>query len=111
MSTILENEGFEVLKAYSGEAGIKLTLNNNPDLIILDLLMPDVSGFEVIETLRIHPTAKEIPIIVCSAKDITQEDKNALNGKILAIIQKGSHTKEDLLTAIKKIEKLRTKKE
>jgi signal transduction histidine kinase/DNA-binding response OmpR family regulator len=111
MSTILENEGFEVLKAYCGEAGIKLTLNNNPDLIILDLLMPDVSGFEVIETLRIHPTAKEIPIIVCSAKDITQEDKNALNGKILAIIQKGSHTKEDLLTAIKKIEKLRTKKE
>ncbi|MBI4377502.1 MAG: response regulator [Nitrospinae bacterium] len=111
MGTILENEGFEVLKAYCGEAGIKLTLNNNPDLIILDLLMPDISGFEVIETLRVHPTAKEIPIIVCSAKDITQEDKNALNGKILAIIQKSSHTKEDLLAAIKKIEKLRTKKE
>jgi CheY-like chemotaxis protein len=73
--------------------------------------MPEVSGFDVIERLRVHPAAKGIPIIICSAKDITSEEKKVLNGNILAIIQKSSHTKEDLLAAIKKIEQLHVKKE
>lgn len=110
MSTLLEKAGFEVFKAYSGNAGINLAINNNPDLIILDLMMPNVSGFDVVEKLRIHPAAKKIPIIICSAKDITQEEKNKLNGDILTIIQKGNHTKEDLLAAVKKIEQVRVKK-
>jgi DNA-binding response OmpR family regulator len=107
MSAILENAGFEALKAYSGNAGISLAINSNPDLIILDLMMPEVSGFDVVEKLRVHPTAKGIPIIICSAKDITMEDKKKLNGNILVIVKKGSHTKEDLLAAIKKIEQVR----
>jgi len=111
MSAILENAGFEVLKAYSGKAGINLAMNSNPDLIILDLMMPEVSGFDVIEKLRTHPKAKGIPIIICSAKDITPKEKEELNGNILAIVQKGTHTKEDLLAAIKKIEQLRVKRE
>ncbi|BBO15793.1 conserved hypothetical protein [Candidatus Brocadia pituitae] len=110
MSSVLEKAGFDVLKAYSGKAGINLAINNNPDLMILDLMMPEVSGFEVVEKLRNHPTAKGIPIIICSAKDITPEDKKVLNGHILAIVQKSSHTKEDLLSTIKKIEQLRVKK-
>ena len=111
MSAILENAGFEVLKAYSGKAGINLSISSNPDLVILDLMMPDISGFDVIEKLRIHPMAKGIPIIICSAKDITEEEKKELNGNILAIVQKSGHTKEDLLAAIKKIEQVRIKKE
>ena len=71
MSAILENAGFEVFKAYSGKAGINLAMNSNPGLIILDLMMPEISGFDVIEKLRTHPTAKSIPIIICSAKEIT----------------------------------------
>ena len=102
MSAILENAGFDVIKAYSGKAGINLAMNSNPDLIILDLMMPEVSGFDVIEKLRTHPKAKGIPIIICSAKELTPEDKKVLNGNILAIVQKGTHTKEDLLAAIKK---------
>ena len=110
MSAILENAGFEVIKAYSGKAGINLAINNSPDLIILDLMMPEVSGFDVVEKLRTHPVAKSIPIIICSAKDITPKEKEELNGNILAIVQKSTHTKEDLLKAIKNIEQLRTKK-
>lgn len=104
MSAVLEDAGFDVLKAYSGNAGINLAIHNNPDLMILDLMMPDISGFDVIEKLRTHPTAKGIPIVVCSAKDITPEDKKVLNGHILALVKKGIHTNEDLLAAIKKIE-------
>ena len=109
MSAILEEDGFEVLRAYGGEAGINLAIGDNPNLIILDLMMPGVSGFDVVERLRVHPVAKAIPIIVCSAKDITAEDKKTLNGHITAIVQKSSHTKDDLLAAIKKIEQLRSK--
>lgn len=111
MSSVLENAGFDVLKAYSGSAGINLAIQSNPDLIILDLMMPNISGFDVVEKLREHPTAKGIPIVICSAKDITSEDKKVLNGNILAIVQKSSHTKEDLLAAIKKIEALQIKKD
>ncbi len=109
MSAVLESEGFDVLKAYSGRAGINLAINNSPDLIILDLMMPEVSGFDVVEKLRVHPTAKKIPIIVCSAKDITQKEKAILNGNILSIVRKGNHTSEDLLVAVKNIESLRGK--
>ena len=73
-------------------------------------MMSDITGFDVIEKLRMHPTAKGIPIVICSAKDITSEDKKVLNGHILAMVKKSSHTKEDLLAAIKKIEQLRVKK-
>jgi signal transduction histidine kinase/DNA-binding response OmpR family regulator len=111
ISTILENEGFEVFKAYDGNAGINLAINSNPDLIILDLMMPKVSGFDVVEKLRAHPRAKGIPIIICSAKDITPEEKRELDGNVLAIMQKENYTKKDLLAAVKKAEQLRIKKE
>lgn len=109
ISAMLDSKGFDVLKAYSGKAGINLAINNNPDLIILDLMMPEISGFDVIERLRIHPTAKKVPIIICSAKDITPGEKEILNGNILSIVRKGTHTKEDLLVAVKNIEALRAK--
>jgi len=106
VSTILKKYGFEVFTANGGKAGIDLATSIFPDLIILDLMMPEISGFDVVENLRKHPKAKGIPIIICSAKDITPEEKEKLNGNILDIVQKGSHTKEDLLKSIKKIEQL-----
>jgi len=105
ISTVLNGAGFKVLTAYGGKAGIELAINNNPDLIILDLMMPDISGFDVVEHLRKHPVARSIPIVICSAKDITPDDKKELNGNIMAIVQKGSHTKEELLLEIQNIEK------
>lgn len=109
ISAILEEKGFGILKAYNGESGIELAISNTPDLIILDLMMPGISGFDVVEKLKAHPSAKEIPIIICSAKEITPEEKRELNGNILVIVQKGHHTKEDLLAAIKKIEQAHEK--
>jgi DNA-binding response OmpR family regulator len=106
---ILRDEGFDVLEAYGGEEGMDLAIKKNPDLIILDLMMPGTNGFDVVERLRVHQTAKKIPIIICSAKDITPEDKKVLNGNILAIVRKGSHTKEDLLVAIRNVEQLQVK--
>lgn len=77
------------------------------DLIILDLMMPEVDGFAVVEELKKHPRAKDVPIIISTAKDLTEEDFEQLKGKVDSIAQKGQFSKEELLEDIKRIEKTR----
>jgi len=101
---ILESEGFQVLKALDGISGISKAISEHPELIILDLLMPDVSGFDVVKALREHPQARDIPIIVCTAKDLTAEDREVLNSKVKSIIQKGEDAKKRLMDAVRRIE-------
>ena len=60
-----------------------------PDLIVLDLMMPDVNGFDVVEALRAQPDTARIPIVVVTAKQITAEDRAKLNGYVTAIMEKG----------------------
>lgn len=63
----LRHAGFEVLEANDGEQGITAALEHLPDVIVLDLMMPRVDGFEVLRTLRGHPDASEIPMVVLTA--------------------------------------------
>lgn len=102
--TILNSEGFQVLKALDGISGISKAIEENPDLIILDLLMPNMSGFDVVKALREHPQARDIPIIIITAKDLTAEDREALNSKVKSIIQKGEDAKKRLMDAVRRIE-------
>jgi CheY-like chemotaxis protein len=102
LTTILEPEGFKVTKAYGGKEGIDLAIQNSPDAIILDLLMPKVNGFEVVQRLNAHPRAKHIPIFIYTVKDITEEDKRMLNDYVISIKEKGRCSKEELLSDIKK---------
>ena len=106
IGAILEAEGFGVLKARVAEEGINLAIEVQPDLILLDLLMPDVSGFEALERLKLHPTAKNIPVIIFTGRTLTEEDRNRLNARIRGVIQKGKSLRESLLAEIRKFEKL-----
>ncbi|MGH7274189.1 MAG: response regulator, partial [Nitrospiria bacterium] len=106
IEAFLEAEGIGLIKARSGEAGLNLAIETHPDLIILDLLMPEVNGFEVIDRLKRHPTAKNIPIIICTGKDLTQEEKGILTGKIREVIHKGTSLREELIYEVRKFEKL-----
>ena len=105
MSTILQSEGFEVLEASDGVKGVAKAIQNNPDLIILDLLMPGMNGFDVVRTLQQHPKARDIPIIVCTAKELTAEDREMLNSKVESVVRKGEDAKAHLLAAVQKIER------
>ena len=105
LETILNSAGFHVSKALDGAEGIARAIDEHPDLIILDLLMPGVSGFDVVKSLREHPQARDIPIIICTAKELTTEDRETLNSKVKSIVQKGEDAKEHLLDAMRKIEK------
>ena len=68
----LEREGFEIIKAYQGETGIQKAVEEKPDLILLDIMMPNMSGFDVCKTLTAHQATKLIPIILLTA--LTEAD-------------------------------------
>ena len=102
LTTILEPEGFKVTKAYGGKEGIDLAIQKNPDVIILDLLMPEVNGFEVVQRLKAHPKAKDIPIFIYTAKNITEEDRRMLSNYVISIEEKGRCSREELLSDVRK---------
>ena len=108
LSTVLTNNGYEVLKVYGGNEAIETTISQSPDLIILDMMMPQVDGFQVVRHLTGDPRTCDIPIIICTALDLTDEDRDRLNGQIQSVIQKTGNVKEELLATIKRIERLRT---
>ena len=108
LSTVLTNDGYEVLKVYGGGEAIETAISQSPDLIILDMMMPQVDGFQVIRHLAGDPRTCDIPIIICTALDFTDEDRDRLNGQIQSVIQKTGNVKEELLATIKRIERLRT---
>jgi diguanylate cyclase (GGDEF)-like protein len=104
LGDILLKEGFGVMKALGGEEGIKFAIERAPDLMILDLMMPGVSGFDVVDRLKDHPTARNIPTIIFTAKEITDEDKERLGKNIEKIVRKAGFSKEDLLADIRLLE-------
>ncbi|HEY0995865.1 MAG TPA: response regulator, partial [Gemmatimonadaceae bacterium] len=82
--------GATVLRASGGREAIEVANRELPDLIVLDLMMPEVSGFDVVEALNEHPQTTRIPIIVLTARDITTADRTRLNGYVSAIMQKAA---------------------
>jgi PAS domain S-box-containing protein len=90
LETLLEPAGFGVLKAGGGQEGIDMARTRLPNLILLDLMMPGVTGFDVVEALRADEATRSIPIMVLTAKTLTEDDKTALNGQVAAIFERNS---------------------
>ena len=81
--------GASVLRAHGGQEAIELARTKLPGLIVLDLMMPSVNGFDVVEALRERAETARIPIIVVTAKRITEDDHHRLDGSVTAIMEKG----------------------
>jgi CheY-like chemotaxis protein len=104
VKAMLKPFNMEVIVADGGKAGLELALKKKPDMIILDLMMPDVDGFEVVSKLREDPAASQIPILIYTAKNITSEDRERLQGNIQSIIQKGDFGKDRFLEMINNLQ-------
>ena len=100
VEAMLKPFNINVLVARDGAAGIKLGIARKPDLIILDLMMPGVDGFEVVSALRKDVSASQIPILIYTAKTITPADRERLQGSIQSLIRKGEISKEQFLEII-----------
>ena len=102
-TSFLEKEGFLVKKARDGNKALDMIRMEKPDLVILDLLMPNMSGFEVMEIMRNESELKNIPLIVLTAKELTPEDRVQMSGQVKKFMQKASYTIHDLLYEIKRV--------
>jgi CheY-like chemotaxis protein len=79
-----------VLRAYSGQEAIDAARQELPDLMVLDLMMPEVSGFDVVRALTLRPDTAQIPILVVTAKHISAEDRGMFSGSVRSIMEKGA---------------------
>ncbi|MBV6393903.1 MAG: Chemotaxis response regulator protein-glutamate methylesterase [Anaerolineales bacterium] len=101
---ILQSQGnFTILEAENGRAGLDLVKHELPDLVVLDLMMPEMDGFSVIEALRAIPETATIPIIVATAKELTPDEKNRLGGHIQALLQKGDFLNDEFLEEVRSL--------
>lgn len=99
----LEKEGWSVAEAANGRLGLEQISQRLPELILLDLMMAEMDGFEFVTELYKHEAWRSIPIVVVTAKDITAEDRLRLQGHVERILQKGSYTRSELLSEVRKL--------
>lgn len=98
---VLQARGpYQIFEAENGHLGLELIRRERPDVILLDLLMPEVDGFGVLEALQADKDLQAIPVIVVTAKELTPAERARLIGHIQALLQKGAFTDEKLLSEI-----------
>ena len=99
---ILQSQGdYKISEATNGREAIELARNEHPNLIILDLMMPEMDGFSVLERLQADPDTKDIPVIVVTAKELTVAEQGRLNGHIQKLMQKGDFMSDELADEIR----------
>jgi CheY-like chemotaxis protein/nitrogen-specific signal transduction histidine kinase len=97
---MLEKEGWAVTAAENGRVALERVAEQRPVLILLDLMMPEMDGFQFVEALRTREAWRSIPIVVVTAKDLTAADRLRLKGYVEQILQKGAYRREALLAEV-----------
>ena len=102
MAKRLQAEGWTVHTGSNGREGLKAYEIHEPDLIILDLMMPEMDGFEFMDQIRCKPAAENVSVVVVTAKDLSAADYDRLNGSVQRIIQKRGRSMENIVDEIKR---------
>jgi CheY-like chemotaxis protein/signal transduction histidine kinase len=100
---IVEEEGLTAIVAEDGAACLALLKTHVPDVLVLDLMMPGLDGFAVLESIRGNPEIRDLPVIIVTAKDLTAADRSRLSGNVASVLDKSAATSESLLAEIKRI--------
>lgn len=99
---ILQAQGnYTLFEASNGAEAVRLANEERPNLMILDLMMPELDGFGVIQALQANPDTADIPVIVVTAKELTPAEKQQLNGHIQSLMQKGNFMSDELLDEVR----------
>jgi len=103
MRLALEQDGWQVSEAENGRVALARLAETRPDVIVLDLMMPEMDGFEFLVEMRGRAAWREIPVLVVTAKDLTAEEHHHLNGDVERVLQKGASKLDDLLQELGRI--------
>ncbi|MEO8609650.1 MAG: response regulator [Chloroflexota bacterium] len=99
----LEKEGWEVHQAADGVEALKQVADVKPEIILLDLMMPRMDGFQFLTELRKTESGRNIPVVVITAMDLSPSDHQQLNGQVQQILQKGAYKQEQLLQEVRSL--------
>jgi GAF domain-containing protein/CheY-like chemotaxis protein len=100
---MLEPEGYTVVEAENGRVALERLRSVSPSVVLLDLMMPEMDGFEFVAEFRRHDAWRAIPIVVITARDLSREDREQLNGHVQKILQKGAHGRDQLLAEVREL--------
>lgn len=100
---ILKQEGFEVLEALDGDTGLRLAKAKNPDLILLDLILPKKDGFEVLKDLKGDPATAHIKVVVLTNLESSHDVERALELGATTYLVKANYNLEEVVSKIKKL--------
>ncbi|MBE7559936.1 response regulator [bacterium] len=103
LSAALREAGFVTFEAEHGGVALERLDAVRPDAIVLDLLMPEMDGFQFAAALRERPDAETIPVIVLTAKDLSREERERLRGSVEAILQKGAGGRQALVAEVRHV--------
>jgi CheY-like chemotaxis protein len=101
MRRLLEKEGWTVTEAENGREALARVARHVPSLILLDLMMPEMDGFTFLEELRHREAGRAVPVVILTAKDLTPEDRDRLNGHVANVLQKGAQPYEALAAMLR----------
>lgn len=99
---ILKQEGYQLLSALDGEEGLKMVKSQKPDLVLLDLILPKLHGFEVLKKIKQDPETKDIPIIILTNLEDAADIQKALDLGATTYLVKASYTLDEVVSKIKK---------
>jgi CheY-like chemotaxis protein/anti-sigma regulatory factor (Ser/Thr protein kinase) len=102
---VLEKENWTVREAENGRAGLQAVAESKPAVILLDLMMPIMNGFDFLRELRNNREWALIPVVILTAKDLTNEDRQQLRGNVESVLQKGDYSRDQLLNEVRQLVK------
>jgi signal transduction histidine kinase/CheY-like chemotaxis protein/ABC-type amino acid transport substrate-binding protein len=103
MTRALEKADWHVTAVTNGREALDRMATARPELILLDLMMPVMDGFDFLAAMRANPEWQNIPVIVLTAKDLTDEDRQRLSGKVEQVVEKGNQSRDELLQLVRKV--------
>lgn len=103
MRSCLEQEGWSISEAENGRIALELMADSKPTVIVLDLMMPEMDGFQLVDELQAREEWSTIPIVVVTAKDLTKNEHKQLNRQAIQILQKGEYSQEQLLNHVRDV--------
>jgi len=103
LARTLKKDGWSVFEAGNGQEALDQMQRQQPELILLDLMMPVMDGFQFLHEIRQHEAWQNIPVIVITAKDLNEDDRQILQGQVERILAKGSYGRDQLIQNVRRL--------